>query len=95
MTFSSFTEIQNGRHGSTSFFVCAKNIVWSFFHNFNIRLIETRGCASDFLKMLQQFKMTTRSQLHFFLWAKTQKLKSEIFQILQSHPPRYADFLCR
>ena len=31
--------------------------------------------------------MATRGQLHFFVGAKTEKLRSEIIHILQSHYP--------
>ena len=36
--------------------------------------------------------MAARGQLQIFLWAqKLQNLKSEIIQILLSHPPQYGD----
>ena len=63
-----------------------------FFFNFSITFLATWGCASDFLKMLQNFKMAARGQPQIFLWAqKLQNLKKEIIQILLSHFPRYGD----
>ena len=54
--------------------------------------LATWGCASDFLKMLPKFKIAILGELQiFFVYAKTQNLKSEIIQILQSHSPRYGD----
>ena len=54
--------------------------------------LATWGCASNFLKMLQKFKMAARGQLQKILWAqKLKNLKSEIIQILLSHPPPYGD----
>ena len=69
MIFQGFTEIQNGRHGSTSIFLWAqkpKKLVWSFFWHFNITFLATWGCASDFLKMLPKSKMAARGQHNFF-----------------------------
>ena len=64
----------------------------NFFSNFNISFLATWGCASDFLKMLPNFKMAARGQLQIFLWAqKLQNLKLEIIQILLSHSPQYGD----
>ena len=54
--------------------ICLVNFFW----NFNITFLATWGCASDFLKMLPNFKMAARGQLQIFLWA--QKL-----QILNLH----------
>ena len=124
--FQSFTEIQNGRHGSTTIFLLAqklKKLVMAIFFNFNITFLATRGCASDFLKILPKFKMTAnqiekkklsnftivfptiwrcacdffkvalkikmapRINFNFFRAQKLKKLKVEIIQILQSHPP--------
>ena len=65
MTFQGFTEIQNGRHKSTSISWWAekiKKLVWSIFLNFNITFLGTCGCANDFLKMLPKLKMAARSQ---------------------------------
>ena len=84
--FQGFTEIQNGRHSSTL------NLFGQFFLNFNITFLATWGCACDFLKMLQKFKMAARGQPQIFLWEqKLQNFKSEIIQILLSHSPWYAD----
>ena len=86
--FQGFTDIQNGRHISTLIFGGAQ----FFFRNFNITFLATWGCASDFLKMLPKLKMAARGELQSFLWAqKLQNLKSEIIQILLSHPPRRGD----
>ena len=57
------------------FFVGAKTS-GNFFGNFNITFLATRGYASDFLKMLPQFKMAARCQLHFFLWAQKLKVRN-------------------
>ena len=63
-----------------------------FFFNFNITFLATWGCASDFLKMLPNFKMAARGQLQNILSAqKLQNLRKEIIQILLSHFPRYGD----
>ena len=62
----SLTEIQNGRHGSISIFLWAqklKKLVWSIFSNFYITFLVTRGCVSDFLKMLLKFIMAATRQL--------------------------------
>ena len=65
-----------------------KNYFGQFFFNFNITFLATCGCASDFLKMLPEFKMATWSQLHNSTNSKsTQKLNVRIIQILQSHIP--------
>ena len=40
-------------------FICLVNL----FSNFNITYLATWGCASDFLKMLPNFKMAARGQL--------------------------------
>ena len=62
------------------------------FFTFSIIFLAICGCASDFLKMLQKFKMAARSQLKIFLRAqKLWNLTSEIIQILQSHSPQYGD----
>ena len=77
--FTSFTEIQNGRHRSTLFeggggggvgVKTQKNCLVYFFSNFNIKFLATWECASDFLKMLLNFKMAARGQLQNFLWAQ-------------------------
>ena len=94
MIFQGSTEIQNGRHGSTSILLWAqklKKLVWSSFLNFNITFLATWGCASDFLKMLPKFKMAARGQHNFFCGRKNSKNKSEIIHILQSHSLRYGD----
>ena len=45
-------------------------------------------CASDFFKVLLKFKMGAMDKLHIFLWEqKTEKLKSVIIHIVQSHYP--------
>ena len=60
--------------------------------NFNITFLAAWGCASDFSKMLPNFKMAARGQLQIFLWAqKLQNLRKELIQILLSHFPRYGD----
>ena len=42
----------------------------------------------NFIKVLMKFKMAAMVELHIFaVVAKTQKLKSEIFHISQSHYP--------
>ena len=55
----------------------------------------TRGCASDFLKIIPKFKMPTRGQLKKkIVGAKTLKLKLgnySNFQILLSHSSPYGD----
>ena len=69
--FQCFTEIQNGRHGSTSIFLWAqklKKIV--IFWNFNITFLAIWGCAGDFSKFLLNFKMAAFDELHIFLWAQ-------------------------
>ena len=48
----------------------AKKLFGQFFFNFYITFLATWGCASDFLKMLPNFKMAARGQLQFFLWAQ-------------------------
>ena len=64
----------------------------NFFKNFYIIFLATWGCASDFFKMLPNFKMAAGGQLQIFLWAqKLQNLRKEIIQILLSHFPRYGD----
>ena len=76
----------------TLIFWGAKNLFCQFFSNFNITFLATRGCASDFLKMLPNFKMAARGQLQIFLLAqKLQNLKWEIIHILLSYSPRYGD----
>ena len=68
-----------------------KNCLGNFF-NFNITFLAAWGCASDFLKMLPNFKMAARGQLNFFCGRKSlQNLRKEIIQILLSHFPRYGD----
>ena len=93
--FQGFTEIQNGRHGTTSMFCWAQKLIKLVDHLFlifNITFLATCGCASDFLKMLPKFKMAARSQLKKFLWAqKLQNLSSEIIKILESHSPQYGN----
>ena len=90
--FQGFTEIQNGRN-NFNFLGGFKKCFWSiFFFKFNIPFLATWGCASDFLKMLPNFKMAARGQLQKFFGAlKLQNLKKEIIQILLSHFPRYGD----
>ena len=65
--FQGFTEIQNGHHRSTLIFGGAqklkKIILINFVFNFNITFLAAWGFASDFLKMLPEFKMATRVQL--------------------------------
>ena len=54
----------------------AKNCLVNFFWYFNITFIAAWGCASDFLKMLPEFKMAARGRLQIFSWAqKLQNLK--------------------
>ena len=54
--------------------------------------LATWGCANDFLKMLPKFKLSARGQLQKNLWVqKLKNPKSEIIQILLSHPPPYGD----
>ena len=65
---------------ASRFLVGAKTqkILVNFFFNFNMTFLATRGCASDFSKMLAKFKMAARGQLQIFLWAqKLQNWKSE------------------
>ena len=62
---------------------------WLIFLHFNMTFLAIWGCASNFLKILPKFEMATRGQPQTILW--TQKLKSEIIQILLSHPPPYGD----
>ena len=90
--FQGFTEIQNSRHGLNSIFWCVlkhKKIFGSFYFYFNITFLATCGYANDFFKMLSKFKMAAKSQLQIFF--ERENLTSEIFQILQSHSPRYGD----
>ena len=91
--FRGFTEIQNGRHRSTLIFWggLKKICLVDFFSNINITFLATWGCASDFLKMLPNFKMAARGQLQLLLAQKLKNFKSEIIQILPSHSPRYGD----
>ena len=70
MIFQGFTEIQNGRHRSTSIFKTQKICLVTFFSNFNSTFLATWECASDFLKMLPNFKMAAIGQLQNFLWAQ-------------------------
>ena len=44
-------------------------------------------CAGDFVMVLLKFKMAAMDELHSLCGSKTQKLKSEIIHILQSHYP--------
>ena len=64
--FQGFTGIQNGGGGVKT----KKKLFSQFFSNFNIIFLATWGCASDFLKMLPNFKMAARGQLQIFLWAQ-------------------------
>ena len=48
---------------TSRFLVGAKTTGQCFFLNFNITLLATWGCASDFLKMLPKLKMAARGQL--------------------------------
>ena len=95
--FKDATKIQISRQRSTPiFFVCAKtqHLVRNYSH-FTITFLTIKRCAGDFfkvfLKMLPKFKLAARGQLQFFLCAQKLNTKSEIIQILQSHPPRYGD----
>ena len=45
----------------------SKKLFGQFFLNFNITFLATWGCASDFLKMLPNFKMAARGKLQIFL----------------------------
>ena len=90
------TEIQNGRHGSTSIFVWAQKLeklVWSYFWNMtkHHHIPSNMGMCQWFLKMLPKCKMAARGQHKFFCGRKNSEKKSEIIHILQSHSLRYKD----
>ena len=75
--FKDATKIQNGRYRSTpNFFVGAKTpkLKVENYSNFTITFPTIWRCASDFLKVLVQFKMAAMDELHICLWA--QKLKN-------------------
>ena len=59
----------------------------NFFSNFNITFLATWGCASDFLKFYWNSKWPPWINFIFFVGAKTEKLKSVIIHIVQSHYP--------
>ena len=80
MIFQGFIEIQNGHHRSILIFWRA--------HILTITFLATWGCASDFVKMLQKFKMAARGQLQNFLWAQ------KLIQILLYHIPHDME-MCR
>ena len=62
----------------SNFFVGAKTLKLKVitYSNFTITFPTIWRCASDFLKVLLEFKMTAMDKLHIFLWA--QKLQNEI-----------------
>ena len=55
-----------------------------FFRNFNMTLLATWGCASEFLKMLLKYKMAATGQLQKNLW--TQKLSRKLFKFYYHFP---------
>ena len=73
------TEIQNGRHGSTSILLWVQKLKKSvrlFFSNFNTTFLATWGCASDFFKDATKIQNgRQRSTPNYFVGAKTLKLK--------------------
>ena len=71
--FKDAIKIQNGRQRSTpNFFVRAKTtkLEERNYSNFIITFPTIWGCASDFFKVLLEFKMAAMDKLHIFLWAK-------------------------
>ena len=69
-----FTELQNGRHRSTLIFFGGGGGKYFFFLNFNITLLATWGCASDFFKDDTKIQNGhQRSTPNFFVGAKTPK----------------------
>ena len=66
----------------------------NFFSNFNITFLATWGCASDFLKMLPNFKMTARGQLQNFCGRKNSKTRSQKLFKFYYHIPHDME-MCR
>ena len=57
--------------------------------------LATRGCASDFLKMLPNFKMATRGQLQIFLCVQKQRQKLFKFYDHIPHVEAKTEKLCQ
>ena len=87
--FQGFTEVQNGRRGSTSIFLWARKLakfVWSLFLKFCHHIPSSMGMCKLFLKMLPKFKMAARGHLNFFVGAKTLQISQKLFTFYNHIP---------
>ena len=74
--------------GQLQIFLWAQKLEVRNYSNFTIIFPTIWRCAGDFFKVLLKFEMAAMDKLHICLWAqKTEKFKSVIIYIVQSHYP--------